>query len=82
MDEQLPLSMGADTLQAAFLAVTAAEEHLTTLGQTGHDIDVVDYSTVVHIDGEIIGRVEIQDGSFAAFVPNGNWCGFTVEAMG
>lgn len=79
----LPLSMGAETLEAAFTAVKAAEIHLTTLmNAPTQDIELIDYCTIVKIDGEIVGRVQIEDNSFAAFIPNGDWCGFNVEAMG
>jgi hypothetical protein len=82
MADRLPLSMGLDTLEAAHAAVKAAELHLSSLMNEDHDSDLINYTVVVKIDGQIIGRVGIEDGSYAAFIPNGDWCGFTVEAMG
>lgn len=77
------LSMGAETLEEALKAVKVAEALLTTLSNaSGSDIILNDFELVVKIDGEIIGRVQIEDYSFAAFIPNGDWCGFNVEAMG
>lgn len=77
------LSMGAETLDEALRAVRIAEQLLTDLANAkSADLILDDFQLTVKIDDEIIGRVQIEDGLFAAFIPNGDWCGFNVEAMG